>query len=110
MTEDQAGRAANILRAIANPMRVRMVQGMAKREIKVGDLANIIGLSPSATSQHLLIFKAAGLLAQRRDKQSQHCRIAPSMSKTLQQLIAVGEEHAPLIDPKRKRSRGRPAG
>jgi DNA-binding transcriptional ArsR family regulator len=96
VTEDQAERAAEILSVVANPMRIRMIQAMAAGELMVAELSIRTGLSQSATSQQLSKLKRAGVLVQRKDKQSRHCTIDPSIAQTLHRLISIAEEQMPL--------------
>lgn len=91
MNEAEAKRAAGRIFAISNVMRIRMAQIMLEGELKVGDLAAKVGLSQSATSQHLQKFRKAGLLVQRKDRQWRYCAIEPSQAKVLQRLISLGE-------------------
>ena len=93
VTEAQANQAAAFIAVIGNAMRVRMTQIMLEGELPVGDLANRIGLSHSATSQHLKKLKMAGMLIQRKDEQSRYCTISKDSAEVLRQLILVGEAH-----------------
>lgn len=94
MNESQAMKAAAGIQAISNAMRIRMIQIMLQGELQVGDLAAKVGLSQSATSQHLQKFKRAGLLVQRKDKQWRYCAIEPKRVEILKRLISAGEERA----------------
>jgi DNA-binding transcriptional ArsR family regulator len=59
------------LAILANPTRLRMFYLMAElREVCVCDLADILGFSVSAVSQHLAKFKALGLVRTRREAQT----------------------------------------
>lgn len=94
MTEMQAQRAAAAMAAVANAMRVRMIRIMLEGEVLVGDLADRVGLSQSATSQHLRKLKMAGMLLQRQDRQQRHCTIVPEKVEMLHKLICVAEAQA----------------
>lgn len=60
-----------ILKALANERRVQIVKKLIDiREINVGDLEKIIGLSQSALSQHLAILRISGIVKTRRAAQS----------------------------------------
>ncbi|WP_139274708.1 metalloregulator ArsR/SmtB family transcription factor [Rhizobium sp. NFR03] len=93
MTGRQVNEAAEMLGVLANAMRIRMVHIMLEGELQVGDLANRVSLSSSATSQHLRRFKMAGLLVQRKDEQSRYCTIAPDKVDILQRMISIAEAH-----------------
>ena len=94
MTESEAKQAAAIITGLANSARVRMTQIMLTGEIHVGCLSNRVGLSQSATSQHLKIFKGLGIISQRKDQQWRYCAIEPRWVETLKRLLSIAEEHA----------------
>ena len=55
----------------ANPTRLRIAWLLAElREICVCDIADVLGITMSAVSQHLAKFKAQGLVKTRRDAQT----------------------------------------
>ena len=69
-TPDLDERAA-ILGIVAQPTRLRLFYLLDKLgEVCVCDIGEILGVSPSAVSQHLSKFKAYGLVAVRRDNQT----------------------------------------
>lgn len=79
-----AGAAASMLRALANERRLMILCLLvASEELTVGDLAEELGLSQSATSQHLAKMREEGLVAFRREAQSIHYRIADQRVKRL---------------------------
>jgi ArsR family transcriptional regulator len=56
-------RAVAILRALANPIRFRIVQELAWRnECIVGDLVDVLPLAQSTVSEHLAVLKQAGVV------------------------------------------------
>ena len=61
-TVDEA-RAVRILRALANPVRFRIVQILAARKDCVcGDLVDELPLAQSSVSEHLKVLKEAGIV------------------------------------------------
>ena len=61
-TVDEA-RAVTLLRALANPVRFRIVQILAhRRECVVGDLADELPVAQSSVSEHLKVLKDAGIV------------------------------------------------
>ena len=61
-TIDEA-RAVQLFRALANPVRYRIVQLLAARnECIVGDLVEALPLTQSSVSEHLTVLKDAGLV------------------------------------------------
>ncbi len=53
---------ASILRTLASGHRLRLIHVLGRGPIGVSDLARELGLSQSATSQHLAAMRAAGLV------------------------------------------------
>ncbi|RYF43624.1 MAG: ArsR family transcriptional regulator [Cytophagaceae bacterium] len=90
MTESEAKQAAAIITGLANSARVRMTQIMLTGEIHVGCLSNRVGLSQSATSQHLKIFEGLGIISQRKDQQWRYCAIEPRWVETLKRTSKGG--------------------
>lgn len=68
--EESAGRAATLLRLLANEKRLMIVCQLADGELTVGDIQSRVGLSQSALSQHLALLRAEGIVATRRDGQA----------------------------------------
>jgi DNA-binding transcriptional ArsR family regulator len=58
---------ASILRALASRTRLRFIHALATGPSEVHDLADALGLSQAATSQHLAALRAAGLVEAARD-------------------------------------------
>jgi len=75
--ERQAKDLAALMRMFANEHRLLIVCKLVEYgEINVNALADDVGLSASALSQHLAKMKAAGVVASRRDSQTMWYRIA----------------------------------
>ena len=69
-TEKVAGQAAMLLAAIANARRLVILDIISQQETSVGSLAEQVGLSQSALSQHLAKLRSAKLVNTRRDAQT----------------------------------------
>ncbi|RVP80161.1 ArsR/SmtB family transcription factor [Sinorhizobium medicae] len=67
---EEAEIAAGFLSAMANPKRLLILDSLVKEEMAVGTLANKVGLSQSALSQHLSKLRAQNLVSTRRDAQT----------------------------------------
>ncbi len=75
--EARAGEVAGILAALANDRRLLILCKLVEDgEATVGALADAIGLSQSALSQHLARMRDEGIVAFRRDAQTLWYRIA----------------------------------
>jgi ArsR family transcriptional regulator len=55
------------LRALADPVRLRLLHLLAGREVCVGDLVAALRLPQPSVSRHLAALRQAGLVAVRRD-------------------------------------------
>jgi ArsR family transcriptional regulator, virulence genes transcriptional regulator len=82
--EANAGRVAELLKAIGNQRRLMVLCKLVEcGEMRVGDLAEAVGLSQSALSQHLARMRDEGLVAFRRESQTLWYRIADPRTETL---------------------------
>jgi ArsR family transcriptional regulator, virulence genes transcriptional regulator len=75
--EEKAAEVAGVLRMLANEKRLLILCHLAKEgEISVTPLAELVGLSQSALSQHLARLREDGFVATRRESQVLHYRIS----------------------------------
>lgn len=58
---------AEFLGVLAHPARVRLIEELRGDERDVGALSAAIQISPSSTSQHLMVLRAHRIVAERRD-------------------------------------------
>ena len=72
----KADEAAELLRALANGARLKVVCELMSGERSVGELVKASGLSQSALSQHLARLRADGLVTTRRDSQTIYYSLA----------------------------------
>jgi DNA-binding transcriptional ArsR family regulator len=86
--EANAGEAARFLKLLANEHRLLVLCHIAGNgEMTVNDLADRVGLSQSAVSQHLGRLREDGLVAFRREAQTLHYRVAdPRAARLLKTL------------------------
>ncbi|NJN83035.1 MAG: helix-turn-helix transcriptional regulator [Caldilineaceae bacterium] len=83
-----AGIAAAVLRSLGNERRLLILCTLiGSGENSAGELADAVGLSPSATSQHLSRMREDGLLESRREAQSVLYRIADPNLVSLIKLL-----------------------
>jgi DNA-binding transcriptional ArsR family regulator len=59
-----------LLAALSNESRLRILSALVDREVTAGNLASAIGLSQSATSQHLAKLRHLKLVEVRREAQT----------------------------------------
>ncbi|MBA4765565.1 MAG: winged helix-turn-helix transcriptional regulator [Erythrobacter sp.] len=82
--EANAGTMAELLKALGNTRRLMIMCKLAEHgEMRVGELAEEVGLGQSALSQHLAKLRAEELVAFRREAQSLWYRIADPRCETL---------------------------
>lgn len=87
----QAGDAAQLLKLLGNEKRLLILCYLAVRgEMTVGDMLNVIDISPSALSQHLAKLRGDRLIDYRRSAQTLNYRVsdprALKMLKVLKQI------------------------
>jgi DNA-binding transcriptional ArsR family regulator len=82
---DQLGEAAECLRTLAHPHRLRMVQMMLRGRYTVGELAEACGIRSHMASEHLRLMKHCGLLTGERDGRKTYYRVAePHLANIMQ--------------------------
>jgi DNA-binding transcriptional ArsR family regulator len=74
--EAKAEQACLILSAMANAKRLMVLCNLLDREKSAGQLADIVGLSPAALSQHLGKMRSLRLVETRREGQIIFYRLA----------------------------------
>ncbi|MEO8668139.1 MAG: metalloregulator ArsR/SmtB family transcription factor [Bauldia sp.] len=89
--EANAGEAAQFLKLLANEQRLLILCHLVARgETTVNALADAVGLSQSAVSQHLARLRDDGLVAFRREAQTLHYRVTDGRAvRVLKTLKAV---------------------
>jgi len=86
--ERKAAEAAGLLKLLANENRLLILCRLAMaREMSVNGIADAVGLSQSALSQHLAKMREDGLLATRREAQTVFYRIADPNAARLLKLL-----------------------
>lgn len=86
--EKKVGDAARLLKLVANEKRLLILcRLIGEEEMPVGALADAVGLSQSALSQHLARMRDDGLVGTRRDAQTIFYSLAdPKVARLLQLL------------------------
>jgi len=65
--EEDIQQAAQAMKAIAHPLRLKILCVLGDHEISVQDIVERVGTSQSNISQHLAILRDKGVLATRKD-------------------------------------------
>lgn len=106
----------SVFRALADPGRLRAWQLLAQEELTVGELAEILGSSPSTTSGMLKVLRESGVVGARPDGRRvwyaaapapfwleealRNSPLAPADLQALRRVCAAREESFPAEDPR----------
>ena len=60
-------RESELLKALAHPVRLKIVEGLINNECNVNKIVANLGLPQSTISQHLSILKSRGIVKARKD-------------------------------------------
>ena len=75
----------DILKALADRTRVRIVKALLTEPHGVNDLAEALDLSQYNVSKHLRVLREAGIIAGERNGRHMECSIAPEFERSLVQ-------------------------
>lgn len=92
----QADAAADLLKALAHPQRLRILCLLVEGERSVGELNTQVPLSQSALSQHLAVLREQGLVRTRREAQTIHYTLEDGPARAL--LDTLHAQFCPLPD------------
>ncbi|TMH93081.1 MAG: winged helix-turn-helix transcriptional regulator [Betaproteobacteria bacterium] len=87
--KEQIEKMARAMRAIAHPLRLKILCVLGEHELSVQDIVEAVGTSQSNVSQHLAILREKRILSPR--KSANHVYYSVSDQRTLQ-LIATMRE------------------
>ena len=72
---DDLSKAAECLRALAHPHRLRIVQMLLQDQYSVGELAEACGIASHMASEHLRTMQRCGFLDSEKDGQRRYYRV-----------------------------------
>jgi DNA-binding transcriptional ArsR family regulator len=87
--EEHIEQAARVIKAMAHPLRLKILCVLGEREFGVQDIVDSVGTSQSNISQHLAIRRDKGVLRTRKDANRVFYRIGDR--RTLQLLGMMRE-------------------
>jgi len=67
ITFEEAEIRAKIMKAMAHPVRLMVIEVLKKRDRSFSELFNLFELDKSTVSKHLLVLKEAGIVSSRKD-------------------------------------------
>jgi ArsR family transcriptional regulator len=85
--------ARQLLKALAEPIRLQVIEALAGGERCVCDLTEDLGLAQSKLSFHLKVLKEAGLLADRQSGRWVYYRLRPESIERLRGWLAELAAH-----------------
>jgi ArsR family transcriptional regulator, zinc-responsive transcriptional repressor len=83
------GQAAECLRVLAHPVRLRMVQLLLRGTYTVGELAADCGIPDNVASENLRLMQRCGFLASQRDGRRVYYQVA---ERHLENIMACVED------------------
>lgn len=82
--QERIERAAEVLKTVAHPLRLRIVELLEGGERSVTELKQLLGVTQPLTSQHLSQMRVRGVLSSRRDGAQVYYAIAnPDVVKVI---------------------------
>jgi len=94
LEEETLNRVAHTLKAVAHPLRLRIVELLEDREMCVSDLIEALGTKPACTSQQLGLMRDRGVLASRREGSRVYYRLS---SPSVVHVIACIRRHCDQV-------------
>ena len=84
---ESLGQAAECLRTLAHPHRLRMVQMLLQGQYTVGDLAEACGLPSAMASEHLRLMQRCGFLTSEKDGRKVYYQVAEPQLASIMKCI-----------------------
>lgn len=95
-SNDQIEAAAELLKVLANPIRVSIVLRLAAEPMCVHEIVDALGISQPLASQHLRILRAARLVdGERRGREIAYRIVDDHVSHIVRDAITHGNEEHP---------------
>ena len=85
--EEDIQQASQAIKAIAHPLRLKILCVLGEQEISVQDIVEQVGTSQSNISQHLAILRDKGVLSTRKDANRVFYRIGDLRTLKLVSLM-----------------------
>ena len=85
--EEDLNRTTQSIKAMAHPLRLKILFTLNESEVAVNDIADSVGTSQSNISQHLSIMRDKGLLTSRKVSNQVFYRIDDSRTLSLINMI-----------------------
>jgi DNA-binding transcriptional ArsR family regulator len=96
---------ATMLKAMGDPVRLKILYHLRQREYSVNELVEALGCSQANVSKHLAILKAAALVEARTDKQSRLYQVTNPVVKSVCDSVCGAIERRFGKEPNRRKAR-----
>ena len=98
-----AERKANILKALAHPVRITVFEALAEGEKTVSELVELLDQKDANTSRHLAVMRGAGLVETRKEGLNVYYAIklpclVPMLSCLSEGLCRIADEHSQMAN------------
>jgi ArsR family transcriptional regulator len=90
MDDKTAEHVSEVLKAVAHPVRLQIIEVLKNREMCVGDIVQALGAKQAITSQQLNMMRDKGVLSCRRDGAKVYYRIE---NKNVIKLLNCVHDH-----------------
>ncbi|MCK9546620.1 MAG: metalloregulator ArsR/SmtB family transcription factor [Sulfurospirillaceae bacterium] len=88
--EEEVNELAMLLQALSDPTRLKIVLALQKYEMCVGEIANMLNVSPSNTSHQLKILRLAKIVTYKKEAQMYFYRLAsPKIKALISDLVRI---------------------
>lgn len=81
--QEQIEQAARAIKAMAHPLRLKILCVLGRDEVSVQDIVDAVGTSQSNISQHLAILREKGVLRARKDANRVYYRVGDQRTLAL---------------------------
>ena len=81
--DEDIDRAAHSIKAMAHPLRLKILCSLGPNEVSVQDIVEMVGTSQSNISQHLAILRDKGILSSRKDANKVFYRVGDTRTLRL---------------------------
>ena len=85
--EEHIEQAARALKAMAHPLRLKILCILGNQEVSVQEIVACVGTSQSNISQHLAILREKGVLRTRKEANRVYYRIGDERTLTLIEMM-----------------------
>ena len=87
--KEKANEASCLLASMSNDKRLMILCQLVEGEKSVGQLAQVLGVRQSTVSQHLALLRRDGVVAPRRDAQTQYYSLNGDSARAVLQTLYV---------------------